>query len=188
MRMQEERKAYTRGVTADTAVHQFGLELHYLVEGKDSNGKLAIIHYTSSPGHEPPPHLHEDEDEIFYILEGELDVYCGSDTLHAQAGECLVLPFGKPHAWIIRSPRLQALIVTTPARLDRIFREMQEPYRRMEASGESYEEALANGLGKELLDTAARHGMHALSPEEIGEQMPGFIAAQAKSNTAGKSQ
>ena len=187
MRMQEERKAYTRGSTAETAVHQFGLELHYLVEGNDSNGKLAMIHYTSFPGHEPPPHFHEDEDEIFYLLEGELDAYCGTDILHAKAGECLVLPFGKPHAWIIRSPKLQALIMTAPARLARIFREMQEPYRRMKASGESYEEALVNGLGKELLDTAARHGMYALTPEEIGEQMPGFVAARGSLNSAGKS-
>ena len=48
----------------------------------------------------------------------------------------------------------------------------------MEASGETYEQALANGLGKELIDAAARHGMHALSPEEIQEQMPKFAAAR----------
>ncbi len=172
--MQEERKGYVRGVTADTAVHQFGLELHYLVEGRDSNEQLAILHYTSSPGHEPPPHVHEDEDEVFYVLEGELDAYCGSDTLQVKAGQCLMLPFGKPHAWIIRSPIFRALIVTHPARIDRIFREMQEPYRKIEASGESYEKALQEDAGKAILNIAARHGMRALGPDEIRQQMPGF--------------
>ena len=46
--LQEGRKAYVRGVTAATAVHQFGLELHYLVEGRDSHGQLAILHYLLS--------------------------------------------------------------------------------------------------------------------------------------------
>ena len=172
--MREERKGYVRGVTAETAVHQFGLELNYLVEGHDSNGKLAILHYTSFPGHEPPPHVHEDEDEVFYVLEGELDAYCGSETLEVKAGQCLVLPYGKPHAWKIRSPVFRSLIVTHPARIDRIFREMQEPYRKIEASGESYEQALQGDAGREILEIAARHGMRALSPDEIRQQMPGF--------------
>ena len=177
--MEEARKPYVRGVAAGTAIQQFGVELHYLVEGCDSLGKLALLHYVSSPGHEPPPHVHEDEDEVIYLLEGELDAYCGSDTLHVRAGECLFLPFGKPHTWILRSSTLRALIITHPARIDRIFREVHEIYQKMEASGQSYEQALQGGAGKEMLDAAARHGMRALSPHEIQQQMPDFLSAKA---------
>ena len=173
---QEARKAYVRGVAAETAIHQFGLQLHYLVEGRDSQGQLAIVHYISAPGHEPPPHVHEDEDEVFYILEGELDAYCGRDILPAKAGECLFLPSGKPHAWIIRSPAMRALVITHPARIDRIFREVHETYRKIEASRQSYEEALQGGAGREMMDVAARHGMRLLSPEEVQQQMPEFAS------------
>ena len=103
-----------------------------------------------------------------------MDAYCGSDTFPVKAGECLFLPFGRPHAWVIRSPSLQSLIITQPARIDRIFREIHEPYRRIEASGESYQQALAGDAGKEIVDIAARHGMRTLSPEQVREQMPEF--------------
>ena len=103
-----------------------------------------------------------------------MDAYCGSDVLPVQAGDYLFLPFGKPHAWVIRSPSLQALIITHPARLDRIFREIHEPYLQIEASGESYERALHGEIGKQMLDIAAQHGMRTLDPAQVREQMPEF--------------
>jgi mannose-6-phosphate isomerase-like protein (cupin superfamily) len=168
------RSAYVRGHSADTAIHQFGLDIHYLVDSKDTEGRLTIVHYVSSPGHEPPPHLHEDEDEVFYVLEGELDAYCGDAKLHVKAGECLFLPFGKPHAWIIRSPVLRTLIVCHPARLDQAFRDMKELEDKVASSGQSYEEALAGEAGKQIMAIFAKHKLRILSPAEVREQMPRF--------------
>src|SRR5262249_23091888 len=36
--------------------------------------KLTLIEGLLKPGNEPPPHVHGREDELFYILEGEMDV------------------------------------------------------------------------------------------------------------------
>ena len=168
------RAAYVRSLSPETAVHQFGLELHYFVEGKDSDGQLAIVHYVSAPGHEPPPHVHDDEDEVFYLLEGEMDAYCGDEVFHVRGGECLFLPSGKPHAWLIRTSVLHTLIVTHPARLDRIFRETKRHEDEVQAAGGTYRDAYEGDRGKEMLAIAARHGIHVLTSEQVREQLPSF--------------
>jgi uncharacterized cupin superfamily protein len=42
--------------------------------GEDTGGAFALIQAVSRPGSEPPLHVHEREDELFYILEGDVHV------------------------------------------------------------------------------------------------------------------
>ena len=46
-----------------------------LAETKDTNGTFLLVEGVLAPGTEPPPHVHTREDELFYVLEGEFDVY-----------------------------------------------------------------------------------------------------------------
>ena len=85
-----------------------------------------------APGTEPPPHVHTREDELFYVLEGEFDVYVGKEAFKVKAGECVFLPRFKPHAFVIRSPRLHVLALFTPAGLEEAFRGMSTPAQRLE--------------------------------------------------------
>ena len=55
-----------------------------------------------APGTEPPPHVHTREDELFYVLEREFDVYVGKGAFKVETGGCVFLPRSKPHAFIIR--------------------------------------------------------------------------------------
>ena len=73
---------------------------------------------TLAPGTEPPPHIHSREDELFYVLEGAFDVYVGEEAFKVKMGECVFLPKFKPHAFIIRSPRLRVLALFIPAGLE----------------------------------------------------------------------
>jgi mannose-6-phosphate isomerase-like protein (cupin superfamily) len=61
----------------------------------------------------PPPHVHSREDELFYVLEGEFDVYVGDQAFTVQTGECIFLPRTKPHGWVIRSARFRMLTLFT---------------------------------------------------------------------------
>ena len=85
-----------------------------------------------APGTEPPPHVHTREDELFYVLEGEFDVYVGKEAFKVKAGECVFLPRFKRHAFVIRSPRLHVLALFTPAGLEDAFRGMSTPAQRLE--------------------------------------------------------
>jgi len=82
------------------------------------------MEYTAEPGNEPPPHLHELENETLYILEGEIEAYQGDDVLRLVPGDCLFTPIGEPHAWYILTPKLRMLIMVAPAFSNRYFREI----------------------------------------------------------------
>jgi quercetin dioxygenase-like cupin family protein len=47
--------------------------------------RLAFVEYTTRAGEEPPDHTHGTEDEIFYVLEGDLTFRCGDDAFELPA-------------------------------------------------------------------------------------------------------
>src|SRR5262249_22564647 len=98
----------------------------------DSNGAFYLVEATLAPGTEPPPDVHSREDELFYVLEGKFDVYVGEEAFKVEAGECVFLPRFKPHAFVIRSPRLRVLILFTPAGLEEAFHSMSTPAQKLE--------------------------------------------------------
>ena len=51
-----------------------------------TDGHLCLIETRAPAGHGPPMHVHHDEHEAFYVLEGELDVACGDERHRAPAG------------------------------------------------------------------------------------------------------
>jgi mannose-6-phosphate isomerase-like protein (cupin superfamily) len=60
-----------------------------------TGGALTVIE--TSIGGGPPMHVHDREDECFYVLDGELSVRCGGDAFGAAAGSFVFLPRGRPH-------------------------------------------------------------------------------------------
>jgi mannose-6-phosphate isomerase-like protein (cupin superfamily) len=71
--------------------------------------------------------VHSREDELFYVLDGEFDVYVGEEVFRVKTGQCVFLPKLKPQAFIIRSPRIRLLTLVTPAGLEDVFRDMSTP-------------------------------------------------------------
>ena len=169
---------YIRKVSPDISADFFGIRASFLAEGKDNEGRFALIEYDSQPGHEPPPHFHEEEDETFYILEGSFDAYFGDQVASVGPGECVYLPRKVPHAWIITSPRLRALIFVQPPRLDQIFREIAVLQQEIDKVGDSTSYSTALQTPVDIVGVAKRHGMYALAPEEIAEQMPRYPVRQ----------
>ena len=48
-------------------------------------------------------HVHADEDEMLYLLEGELAVFCGQDHWTVTAGSFVFVPRDGPHGFTITS-------------------------------------------------------------------------------------
>jgi quercetin dioxygenase-like cupin family protein len=84
--------------------------------GELSPGRgAAVIEYTTRQGEEPPNHTHPNEDEIFYVLQGELTFHCGGETFDVGAGGFVYLPQGIEHGYTIRSQgEVRLLVVTFP--------------------------------------------------------------------------
>lgn len=78
--------------------------------------RVAVFELETRSGEEPPDHTHSTEDEIFYVLEGDLTFRCGDETLDVGDGGFVFLPRGIEHGYQIRSDRpARLLVVTAPA-------------------------------------------------------------------------
>src|ERR1043166_2593969 len=60
-----------------------------------------VFSMVSPPGSSLPPHVHTNEDEVVYILEGEFEVMIGGEVFKATAGDWLNLVRNIPHGYTI---------------------------------------------------------------------------------------
>lgn len=87
----------------------------------DTGGSFEIIEYKGPAV--PPPHVHRQHDEIFYILEGTFSFVIGNATKEAGTGSLVWVPRGTRHGFQVQ-PGSRALLVTIPAGLEGFFKEL----------------------------------------------------------------
>ena len=96
-----------------------------LAEKKDTNGAFLLMEATLAPGTEPPPHVHTREDELFYVLEGELVFELDGERHTARAGDTVYLRRGVVHTYQnFTTSDVQLLIATVPGMFSRFFVEL----------------------------------------------------------------
>jgi quercetin dioxygenase-like cupin family protein len=96
-------------------------------DSRDTNGKFALFEMSGYSGGEPPLHIHENEDELFYVLEGRLQATRGKEEMTIEAGESAFLPRRVPHTFKILSSFARALVYVTPGGFEGYFRDLGEP-------------------------------------------------------------
>jgi len=85
-------------------------------------GGLTVIESFTAGG--APWHVHSREDEYFYVVEGEITVWCGKETFQAGPRSFVFLPRGVPHAWDVKSAgKATVLMMTVPAMLEEFLHE-----------------------------------------------------------------
>jgi quercetin dioxygenase-like cupin family protein len=91
----------------------FLIKASEVAEGSGS----AFAEYTAAQGDDPEPHTHETEDEMFYVLEGEMTFRCGGKSFDVDKGGFIFLPRGLKHGYTVRSKEpARLLVVTSPVR------------------------------------------------------------------------
>ncbi len=76
-----------------------GDRMQLKLTGADTNGRLTLIEEYNAPGVGIPPHVHEHEDEIFHVIEGELELTVDGETTILRAGDMGYGPRGIAHSW-----------------------------------------------------------------------------------------
>lgn len=85
----------------------------------DTVGQLAAMESTYPPGLSVPTHFHAGEDEMFYLLAGELQGVCDDTHWTATPGSFVFVPRDRPHSFIVTSDEpARALVIVGPPRLD----------------------------------------------------------------------
>jgi quercetin dioxygenase-like cupin family protein len=78
----------------------FGILTTIKISADDTDGQYCLIDAEVPPGMGSPWHRHRDEDEWFYVRDGEFTVYVGDDHLTLTAGGFAFGPKGVPHTFI----------------------------------------------------------------------------------------
>ena len=69
-----------------------------LLTGEDTGGRYCLIDMLVPPGGGPAPHRHDFE-EMFSVLEGEIELMFRGETRRAHAGSTVNIPANAPHAF-----------------------------------------------------------------------------------------
>lgn len=80
------------------------------------------------PGTFVPPHVHPDQDEFIYLLEGVMDLRVDEASTQARPGDLVRMPRGVPHAYYNNQPiAARALFWVSPSgRLRQLFDQLHD--------------------------------------------------------------
>ena len=96
------------------------------VGGTETGGRFAQVETDDPRGTATPMHVHHNEDETFYVLEGEVTLLVGGERIDLGAGEYAFAPRDTAHAYVVRSERARMLTTLSPAGLEELFVELGE--------------------------------------------------------------
>jgi len=98
-----------------------------LVSGKNTAGRYSLIDMLVPPGGGPPPHRHDFE-EMFTIVDGEIELTFRGEKHRAGAGSTVNIPANAPHAFKNVSDKpARLLCMCTPAGQEEFFVEVGDP-------------------------------------------------------------
>ena len=108
-------RAYVVRPGEGTQMSALGLTAIEKIRSADNGGLCYAFEVISPTGFGIPPHVHTHEDEVLYVIEGELEVFLGGEMLRAGPGSVLNFPRGTVHGFQgVGSPVSRALHVATP--------------------------------------------------------------------------
>jgi quercetin dioxygenase-like cupin family protein len=90
----------------------------------ETGGALTVLE-EAPPMADTPRHVHANEDELFYVLEGEHIYRVGDEEIRAGPGDAVFAPRGVPHSQHRVKPGVgRQLVLLTPGGLEGFFREL----------------------------------------------------------------
>ena len=165
--------AFRRAPSIEMSTWYKGILISNLVTEQDTGGAFELVVSKITKGTEPPPHVHEREDEMFYILDGTIDVFVGNECLRAVVGECVFLPRRHAHAFKIQSAEIHMLVFMTPGGFMNATATMAIPAQCLDIPPDDGFTYATVDLG-ETIRTFDSYGVAFLSPSEIAAMIPAF--------------
>lgn len=95
--------------------------------GADTNGAFIMVEQDNPPGTGIPMHVHENEDELFKILEGEMEFTVDGKTSLLKAGDLIFLPRKVPHTFkVVGNQNVKTILCVYPAGLEHMFYQLSD--------------------------------------------------------------
>lgn len=134
----------------------------FKVTGKQTNGAFTLIEQVVQPQSGPPPHIHHEEDEVFYVLNGKFSFLSGDKHGVVDAGATIYIPKGTLHTFKnIDEQQGTLLVLITPAGLEEFFYTIGTPAVDM-VTPPAFDPAV---IGK-VMQLAKDYNMSIVPPDE----------------------
>ena len=133
-----------------------------LASSAETDGDYIALEALVPPDGGPPPHIHHDQIETFFILEGEMEIMVDGQVYQAKAGDFVHVSKGAPHNFINRSRNTTKMVFTfVPAGdIEEFFRESFKETTDRNAPLEP----LTDAFIQRMLESANRHDIEILPP------------------------
>lgn len=114
-----------------TSVNLAGVDMQFPVMSHHTDSTVAVAEWTIPPGLlGAPPHKHDNEDEIFYVLSGEVTVLQGDEITVAGEGSYVILRRGVFHTfWNAGDVPTRLQVILSPGFLEGYFQEVSRLIR-----------------------------------------------------------
>ncbi|MCU0369203.1 MAG: cupin domain-containing protein [Cyclobacteriaceae bacterium] len=89
--------------------------VNLLLSKKDSDQTMSAFDYSGNSKGGPPLHVHHNQDEVFFITEGEYLFQAGDQRFTLSAGDTIFLPRKVPHTWMQLTDKGKLLFFFQPA-------------------------------------------------------------------------
>jgi quercetin dioxygenase-like cupin family protein len=154
------QQGYRLGPDEGEAFYLLGMLETIKISSEDTNGQYGLLEVKARAGDGSPWHVHPNEDEWFYVVEGDFTVYVADTRLELPAGGFAFGPRGIPHTFIAGPNGGTALIGFAPFHFEGFLREVGEP------ATERVIPPPPDGPPdvEKLLPIASRNGMEILGP------------------------
>lgn len=122
------RPIYRHGPEDDRPIRFIGDVFKIKATTSATNGAYSLTEMIVSPRAEgPPPHQHENCEEAFYIVSGQLDFEVDGEKMDAPAGTFIVVPRGTQHVYQnpLDEPS-RVLVMISPPGFEKEFERMGE--------------------------------------------------------------
>lgn len=99
----------------------------FLVNSDDTGGQYSTMEIVSEPGSGPGPHIHEDAEESFYVLDGDVTFRLDGRDYEASTGDFIHIPRGTTHQFKVGSRAARLLASFSPAGAEQHFQTLGVP-------------------------------------------------------------
>jgi quercetin dioxygenase-like cupin family protein len=103
-----------------------GLSVRFMIGGDETDRAYALVEHPLAPGFLAAPlHTHQHEDQYALVLEGEVGMQIGEETIVAMPGTLVFKPRGIPHTfWNPGTEPARLLEIISPAGFEKFFEEV----------------------------------------------------------------
>ena len=150
---------YQLGAGEGQTVWSLGGRFTMKLTGEESDGRFSVTEALAFQTTEPPLHIHHNEDEAWYLLDGQMTFHVADKVFVATAGSFVFGPRGVPHTFTVDVEPTRVLVFAGPAGFERFAIELGEP-----GTGDSPPPGLAMPAPEVLGPVAARYNIEVVGP------------------------